>query len=279
MLNTCKEFLPSAPLQRYVDSYTYQVFTGLGPREESPIQRCLPLGMTEIIIIVNNGEIFTLQNNRWDKMSKATFIGVYKDPALWKVVGDTVMFYVTLKPETLLHLFKVPVSVMFNNYTKLSNFLGKRAHVLEEKMYGEYCPQKLIATTEQFLLNCLKEADIHRSYLDDAINIIRKNKGILSIDELSREINVSERKLQRGFKDHYGVTPKTYTRIIRFRNAYESIQKLEKNKQTWAGISYDHGYADQAHFIRDFKEFSGSVPSIIYKEEKEQVYNDLAMAN
>ena len=56
--------------------------------------------------------------------------------------------------------------------------------------------------------------------------------------------------------------PKAYQRIIRFRNAYEYLQQNEGNF-SWANVSYNFGYSDQAHFIRDFKKFTGALPTAI----------------
>mgnify|MGYP000067465090 CR=1 FL=1 len=268
MIISAKEYRPSAHLEPYVDSYTYQVFSGLGHNEETPLQRCLPLGMTEIIIIVNKCKVHTLVDGIWEQMPDASFVGLYKDAAIWKAVGPAILFYITLNPESLLQLFKVPVATMFNDFTDIRNVMGKRVEELTERMYGVQCPETLIAVAEGFLTKRLRDVNMQRNYLDDAVGLIRSARGNMSIDELCRQLHVSDRKLQRGFKESFGITPKTYTRIIRFRNAYECIQNPRCAKPSWANLSYNYGYADQAHFIRDFKEFSGEVPSVIHKEEQ-----------
>ncbi|WP_315815056.1 helix-turn-helix domain-containing protein [Paraflavitalea speifideaquila] len=73
--------------------------------------------------------------------------------------------------------------------------------------------------------------------------------------------------MQRSFRDTLGASPKTYTRIIRFRNAYRQVIQTAHKKISWAHLSLDHGYADQAHFIRDFKAFAGVSPSLIIERE------------
>ena len=55
-----------------------------------------------------------------------------------------------------------------------------------------------------------------------------------------------------------GLTPKGFLKIIRFQKAIKEI--AASKKADWTGIAYDSGYYDQAHFINDFKAFSGYTP-------------------
>jgi AraC-like DNA-binding protein len=60
------------------------------------------------------------------------------------------------------------------------------------------------------------------------------------------------------FKDEVGIPPKTFIRFVRFQNA---VEKLRNGTHTrLAEIAYDCGYADQSHFIKDFKELFGDLP-------------------
>jgi AraC-like DNA-binding protein len=278
MTLTYKEYTPSAQLQPYVDNYTYMVFDGHG-EEESPIQRCLPLGMTQIIIHVNQVTSCALTNGEWQQLPNASFIGIHRDPVSWKTTGRTVMFGITMKPEAVMQLFRVPVSDLFNAHTDLESFLGRKTELMTGRMYGVECPQTLINISEQFMLQQLNSMNASSNYIDDAVSLIRKSEGTISIDELSRQLYVSERKLQRGFKDILGTNPKMYTRIIRFRNAYEFLQHNIKDEISWSDVSYHFGYADQAHFIREFREFAGENPTRVidnkpayYQLNEELVY-------
>ncbi len=278
MTLTYKEYTPSPQLQPYVDNYTYMVFDG-HCEEESPIQRCLPLGMTQIIIHVNQVCSSTWNNGEWKQLPNASFIGIHRDPVSWRTTGRTVMFGISLKPEALMHMFRIPVCDLFNSYTDLESFLGRKTELLTGRMYGVECPHTLISISEQFMLQQLNSMNARRNYVDDAVSLIRMSKGTISIDELSRQLYVSERKLQRGFKDILGTNPKMYTRIIRFRNAYEYLQQIVKDEISWADVSYHFGYADQAHFIREFREFAGENPTRVidnkpayYQLNEELVY-------
>ena len=109
---------------------------------------------------------------------------------------------------------------------------------------------------------CIRDRD----YTIEAVKLIRSTRGNISMDDVCRQVYVSPRQLQRSFRTTLGTGPKTYMRIIRFRNAFNQIQRLEQHGG-WAGLSYELGYSDQAHFIRDFKEFTGTVPSLLKNKQ------------
>lgn len=63
------------------------------------------------------------------------------------------------------------------------------------------------------------------------------------------------------FKVFTGFNPKLYSRIIRF----ESVIKNHSNARNLTDLSYLNNYYDQAHFIHDFKSFTGFSPKSFWK--------------
>ncbi|MCE7923636.1 MAG: AraC family transcriptional regulator [Haliscomenobacteraceae bacterium CHB4] len=84
---------------------------------------------------------------------------------------------------------------------------------------------------------------------------IHEKQGNISLSELQRSLRLSERSLQRRFRQSVGLPPKLYLRIRRFQTSLAQIQRQDFDRLT--DIAYDNGYADQSHFLRDFKEFTG----------------------
>jgi AraC-like DNA-binding protein len=58
-----------------------------------------------------------------------------------------------------------------------------------------------------------------------------------------------------------GVSPHQYIRIARFQEAVRLIKASQF--ETWSELAYDLNYADQSHFIKDVKEFSGFTPTTL----------------
>lgn len=83
-------------------------------------------------------------------------------------------------------------------------------------------------------------------------------KGNCEIAKLSKKHGLSERTLQRRFQSYVGLTPKQFSTIIRFQTSLSELNDVNKSKLT--DIAYASGYADQSHFIRQFKTFTKERP-------------------
>lgn len=88
-------------------------------------------------------------------------------------------------------------------------------------------------------------------------------KGNMEIRKLAQEQYVSERHLNRMFKQWVGVSPKEFTRIIRFQNTLRNV--FLSDEINWASLAIESGYHDQAHFINECKAFAGITPTHISK--------------
>jgi AraC-type DNA-binding domain-containing proteins len=88
--------------------------------------------------------------------------------------------------------------------------------------------------------------------------MLYREKGLFRVSELAEYCNLSARQLQRQFQDVVGVSPKTLARTIRFEEIRSRLMFSPETNLT--ELAYEFGYTDQAHFIRDFKEFTGKTP-------------------
>jgi AraC-like DNA-binding protein len=82
--------------------------------------------------------------------------------------------------------------------------------------------------------------------------------GQVRMDDLAFDAGMSARQLRRLFLDQMGLTPKHFCRVIRFRHSLSHLRGAKRGD--WAGVALECGYYDQAHFINDFREFSGYTP-------------------
>ena len=83
--------------------------------------------------------------------------------------------------------------------------------------------------------------------------------GAVSIGALTDAAGVSGNHLATQFKSHVGVTPKRMARIYRFARLILSVDALRP--VDWSGLAHSAGYFDQAHFVREFKDFTGHTPT------------------
>ncbi len=88
---------------------------------------------------------------------------------------------------------------------------------------------------------------------------IAEDRRITKVDQLVEEFAMTTRQLQRLSREYVGVTPKW---VIQRYRLIEAAERLAADSAAdFAGLALDLGYADQAHFIRDFKQLVGRPPA------------------
>ncbi len=89
-------------------------------------------------------------------------------------------------------------------------------------------------------------------------NLLIRFSGDISIEQIAIETGYTERYIEKCFQQEVGLTPKQFSKIIRFQSAVSSLNN--PSGRTLTEIAIDAGYFDQAHFVRDFKGYAGLTP-------------------
>ena len=71
-------------------------------------------------------------------------------------------------------------------------------------------------------------------------------------------MHITERTFERQFVAQVGVTPKQFAKIIQFQFSLNQLSEEDCSRLT--DVVFDNGFADQSHFIRTFKKFTGKTP-------------------
>jgi AraC-like DNA-binding protein len=87
---------------------------------------------------------------------------------------------------------------------------------------------------------------------------LEHTNGSVRVGALAQRVGRSRRHLAVAFREHVGLTPKRFARVVRFSRAVGLIQRGRGG--SFAELAYECGYFDQAHLIRDFREFAGTTP-------------------
>ncbi|MGH2900834.1 MAG: helix-turn-helix domain-containing protein [Solirubrobacteraceae bacterium] len=93
-----------------------------------------------------------------------------------------------------------------------------------------------------------------------AVARIERSSGRAPIARLALELGVGERRLERAFRTHVGIAPKTFARIARFRAGWRALESGGAAVE----VALARGYFDQAHLLRDFRAFAGEAPRRIF---------------
>lgn len=112
---------------------------------------------------------------------------------------------------------------------------------------------------EQFLLRKFhRQLDLNPC-IAFAVGEMTSNPDQINISRMNSQIGYSQKHFTDMFRRQVGVTPKSYLKIIRFQKAVRVIDAA--TEADWSQVSQDCGFYDQAHFINDFKHFSGFTPA------------------
>lgn len=252
---------PSAPLDAFVSHFLY--YEGFEPVHR--IDRFLPDGNTEMIIELTGAPQYIYDNatlaekqacrNGWVSGVRTEFISIPSG-------RESRMFVVAFKKGKTFPFYGLPLSEMTDIVTDADLLFGGRFASFRERLLNSASVSEMFAHAENFLTEAAggaPEMSIGARCTEYAVASILKNPDMVNFASLSNIIGYSQKHFISIFKKYVGVAPKTYLRIIRFQKA---IAEMEKSGNIhWSALAADSGFYDQAHFIHDFRRFSGFTPS------------------
>lgn len=118
--------------------------------------------------------------------------------------------------------------------------------------------QAMVGPVDRWLVSLGNDKTCTDSVAREAIRL-RQLRGTVPIQDLADAAGLSLRHFQRRFRTLTGLNPKHYARICRIGHAVH--RKLLEPEASWTNLAHEAGYADQSHFIRDFKALTGTLPS------------------
>lgn len=126
---------------------------------------------------------------------------------------------------------------------------------LTHKIRDALSDEARIQLLETFLLNKLNAVPSD-PMISMAVDLIRKHKGIIRVKDLATALHISQDPFEKKFRARIGSSPKKFASITRIRNLinnYASYSSL-------TDASYEAGFYDQSHFIKEFRHFTGRSP-------------------
>ncbi|MBS1824292.1 MAG: AraC family transcriptional regulator [Acidobacteria bacterium] len=94
--------------------------------------------------------------------------------------------------------------------------------------------------------------------VQNAIAELESRRGMADLDWLASQAGVSERQFRRRCVARTGLAPKQLARILRFRHILSRLRGAKRGDLT--ALALDCGFYDQAHFIHEFRQFTGESP-------------------
>jgi AraC-like DNA-binding protein len=211
-------------------------------------------------LIFTSGErYFRKMSMRAVRLPSSFVIGPFQNELELFSRGRTTLVAARFWPWAFHSLSRVPMPDLKNTVRSCRRTLGTAGALLEQKIADIGSPDDKIATLQDALSNAIASAQrtklVSRPIAIDIIN----GRGMIRVTDLLQKHGIQARQLERVFHDEIGVTAKVFSRIVRFNHAKKMIEtNPDINLLT---LTYECGYADQAHFIRNFREMFGITPA------------------
>lgn len=254
-------YQPGNELSAFVKCY----WTLESPKEGIPEkQRIVPDGCMEMIF--HYGDLYRqyLDEKNSIIQPRCFVFGQITSPLDIEPTGETGIFAARFHPDGFMPFAAIPVKEMENKAVALEILFGKDGLKLEKKVLEAQNTKQRINIVEDFLAGRLLSPQSVDRIIESTVETMLTINGKLSIEELSQHMNINRRQLERKFSSVIGLSPKQLAKIIRLQNTLKML--LSQEFKSLTELAYDGNYYDQAHFIKDFKEFTGLSPKEFYAD-------------
>ena len=164
-----------------------------------------------------------------------------------------------LTPLGAYTLLGVPMSELTNRVTDLGDVLGPDTPRLTERLANTGGWAARFALLDAFLTARADAGPRPAREVSWAWQRLVATCGAVPVGDLAAEVGWSRRHLVTRFHQQVGLPPKTAARVIRFEHLLRRFAGTPAGR--WSRIAAECGYYDQAHMIRDFREFAGTTPT------------------
>lgn len=252
-------FEPHKDLAPFVECY----WTLESPQEKTPqINTIVPDGRMKMIFHYGAPYKRYTEHGNSVVLPKCFVIGQLTQPLDVEPLGATGTFFVCFHPYGFLPFATMPIKAMENTAVPLEELFGEDGAGIESSILRASTTAERIKLIEAFLLKRLADTETIDHIVKSTVDTMLTANGQLSVDELSRQTNINRRQLVRKFSMAIGLSPKQLSKTIRLQAALKIL--LNEKVSSLISLAYEGEYYDQAHFIRDFKEFTGLTPKAFY---------------
>jgi AraC-like DNA-binding protein len=259
-----RTYRPPAPLRDFIAAFTY--FQGIAPGHG--FERFLPDGNVEIIFdlagrpehIYDPDRLAPIQTCRgaWASGVRTRYLTLSSG-------HKSELFVIGFRKGKAHPFFPVPMREMSDRVVQAEDLWGSRFRDLRDALLEAPSPEAKFAAATRHLLASTRGSLESHACVDHAVNTILAAPEATVLGRLYAGIGYSEKHFIRLFTDQVGVTPKTYLRLARFQRAVRAIET--GGKVDWSAVADHCGFFDQAHFIHDFKAYSGFTPEAYFRRK------------
>ena len=256
-----KKIIPIKALQDYI-----QYFWILEDFKNNSSDKCfkiIPDGLPALIFQQEPNLFF---DRKGQALPQLYLYGQYSKYTEHTVSGYFSVIGVYLQPTALKTIFGLDAFELNHQNISLEDIV--RDAILEQLLNAISLEEK-ISLISSFFLKQIERVKNNHKKLVHASTLLQNGK---TLKEVQLEMNLSERTLERIIKQSVGLSPKIFSRIMRFQEGLNSLRQI--NFENFTELAYQYDYFDQSHYNREFKEFTGTNPKE-FLEDRQNVLSSL----
>jgi AraC-like DNA-binding protein len=261
--------IPGPPLSSFVELFWF--YDGFPARLHKK-ERLMPDGSVELVINLNEDEtrIYDRENlDQCERLSGGVLCGPHSSFFVIDTAEQDSVIGIHFKPGGAFPFFKLPANELQNQHVSLEDLWGPEARIVRERLLEASTPEIKFQVLEECLLaQTAKPMARHRA-VNQALALFRNIHTAPAMADVSGQIGLSSRRFIQLFSSEVGLTPKLFCRVRRFQQVLQTLRN--GTEFDWAEIAAECGYYDQAHFIHDFKAFSGINPTTYSLQKTEHL--------
>jgi AraC-like DNA-binding protein len=254
-----RTYTPGPPLSDFVEVFWLHEGEELAHTKE----RVLPTPSTELIINLREDRFRIYPNTADDSfelISGSLVAGPRSEYAVIDAPSGTSLIGVHFRHGGAFPFFKPPAGELHNSTISLELLWGAWARELRERLLGEPSADGRFRILEEALLvQATRTARPQWRNPVVGFALERFQNQTTSVSKVTDSIGLSPRRFIQVFSEEVGLTPKLFCRVVRFQDVLRNIHG--ESSVDWADLALACNYFDQAHFIHDFKAFSGISPT------------------
>jgi AraC-like DNA-binding protein len=202
--------------------------------------------------------VFVLAESRCNVL----YVGPFTERQRIPMANHCEYFCVWFRPGIMPRVADVTAGDLVNTWAVLPKVLGTDVDELGERLSAV----RGLDAKRRFIENFFHKAGLTSVMPSGtyrrAVELVESTGGKIRVDGLSETLGVTTRTLERLFREHAGVSPKRFIRLVRFQRVLSQLRSSETHINL-ADLACEWGYADQSHFIRDFKSLMQTTPGEI----------------
>jgi AraC-like DNA-binding protein len=228
-----------------------------GKKQQQTVLPFYADGYPGIMFQVTGNGLYVVPQNK--KMPNFFLYGQTIHPIQLKIEGAYKLIVFQLYPFVINSFFSVNPKVLNDDCFDLNRLKGFNVEKLINQLSktNDLKNWNNIITAFLYALFQAKKEQLDFT-IQQAIQLIVQHSGQQTIKQLRKNLNITERTFERRFSAQVGITPKQFSKIIQFQLSLTAITGKAYAKLT--DVVYKNGFADQSHFIRVFKAFTGKTP-------------------